>query len=190
MVSITPVYGPGRLVVGQDRAELDVLGLEQVEDDAVVGLGLAGEVQVRVARVVAERGHRQRALELEIHRESSDRRRPRCSSLPGRYSNPFQASTRTAARGDVDLDLAGRVEEPAEVADGCLALAVPLAGLGPLAGQAVGRERIGRRLVEVAVGPDDVEPAGRRPARGAVADGDPEPGGVLARRPSSPRPAG
>ena len=84
------------------------------------------------------------------------------------------------AGGDGDLDFSGRVEEPAEVADGRLALAVPLAGLGPLAGQAEGRERIGRRLIEMAVGPDDVEPAGRRPAGGAVADGDLEPGRVRA----------
>ena len=77
-----------------------------------------------------------------------------------------------APGGDGDLDFAGRVEEPAEVADGRLALAVSLAGLGPLAGEAVGREPACSRLVEVAVGPDDVEPTGRRLAGCVIVDRD------------------
>ena len=84
--------------------------------------------------------------------------------------------------GNGDFDLAGAVEEPAEVADRRFALAVSLARFGPLAGQAVGGERVGRGLVEVAVGSDDIEPAERRPASRAVANRDLEPAGLLSRR--------
>ncbi len=164
----------GRLVVGQDRAKLDVLGLEQVEDHPVVSLGLAGEVQMRIARVIAERGHRRGALEDQLDRVRPaggrlDRlhHRPVLEALPGLDAN-------RPGRGG-DLDGPGRVEEPAQVADRRLPLTVSLAGLRPLAGQAVGGERVRLGLVEVPIGPDDVEPARRRPAGLAIADRDPDP---------------
>ncbi len=173
--------GAGRLVVGEDRAEMDVLGLQEVEDRPVVGLVLAREVEMRVARVVSDRGHRRVAVELDVDRQGlaggqlhALARGPILESLPG-----FDAHR--PGRDD-DLDVSGRIEGSAEVADRSLALSVPFTGIGPPAGQAVGGERVGRGLIEVAVGSDDIDPAGRRPSRGAIADRDPEAGGFLARR--------
>ncbi len=168
----------GRFVVGQDRAEVDVLGLEQVEDDAVVGLGLAGEMKVRVARLVTERCHRGGVVEHEVnwYRLSN----AHVDALhQGPILEPLPGLDAHGPGGDSYLDFSGRVEEPAEVADRRLAFAVPLSGSGPLAGEAVRRERMGRGLVEVAVGSNDVEPAGCGPAGGMVANGHPEPAGFL-----------
>ena len=175
------VVGPGRLVVGEDRAVADVLGLHQVEDHAVVRVVAAREVEVRVPRMMAERLHVDGPVELELdlaYRPGGDLDAGR----PGPVLEPLEGLDPHRARRDLHLDLPRRVEEPPVVPERRLALAVPLAGLRPLTGQAVRGEVVRLRLIEIPVRPDDVQPAGRRLAGRPVHDRDPQGRGLGAGR--------
>ena len=77
---------------------------------------------------------------------------------------------------DADGAFPGRVEEPAGVAGGAVSRAIAEALVLP------GGERGVGGLVVVAVGADDIDAAGSRPARGGVDDGEFERGRVYALR--------
>ena len=82
---------------------------------------------------------------------------------------------RTRPAGTTHLGLSRRVEEPAEIAKRPLALAISFARLGPLPGQAIRREPVRGRLIEVSIGPDDVDPARRQPIGRAISHRDLDP---------------
>src|SRR5271170_6811836 len=58
----------GRLVVRQDRSEVNVLGFQEIENDPVIVLVLAREMKVQVARLIAERSHVHDAFEYHSDR--------------------------------------------------------------------------------------------------------------------------
>src|SRR5712692_4300563 len=104
---------------------MDVLGFEQVEDGFLIAVPGAGEVEMRVAGMVAELGCRNRLTQSNFHvarraggQLRAERLRPVLEALP-----------------DLDADRSGRdldgyfapgVEEPAEVTVRRLASAVAL----------------------------------------------------------------
>src|SRR6185369_14223843 len=146
-------------VVAEDHAVSDVLRLEEVEDDRVVPVVFAVEVEVRVSGPVAELARAQRALEDDLEHELVPRGRRPGDRARGvlEAAEGFDAD---GAGGHGELRLPGRVERAAEVADGGLRRAVP-AGLRMGPEVAERREPALLRLVEVAAGANDVHPAGR-----------------------------
>ena len=102
------------LVVGEHGTVADVFGFEQVEDERIVGVGRAREVQVCVARVGAE--HRSIDSALDRHGDAPGfAGGDPCAQARGRYSRPFATSTRTFPAGTMTTALPVVVEEPPEV---------------------------------------------------------------------------
>ncbi len=168
---------PGRFVVRQDAPVADVFRLHQVENGLIVGIGLPAKVQMRIAGSVAVERQAGLIRQLDLERlvlPGADRRardfRPIFESLPNLDPR--------GSRWELDLEVAPRIKEPAQIADRRLPLAIAQARLWPAASQRVRREIILLGVIEVAIGAEDIHPTKSRRARPRVAHGDLQPAGV------------
>ena len=82
------------------------------------------------------------------------------------------------SRRELDLEVAPRIKEPAQVADRRLPLAVAHSHLWPATGQRVRREIVLLGVVEVAIGANDIHTTKSCRARPRVAHRDLQPAGV------------
>ena len=79
---------------------MDVFGLQEIEDRLIVGIGLPGEVEMRIAGVIARSGRSTGRVSASTSTAAGFvLRRFESVTTCGRYSSPFQTSTRTGPGG-------------------------------------------------------------------------------------------